>query len=153
MPRTRSDRAAPSASRHADNAFNRQIVEEFRANAGHVSGGLADMPLILVHHIGAKSGIERVTPLAYTAEQDGRYLIYASNGGSPDHPSWYYNVKANPSIEVETGTETFTVRAEELHGSARAERWSKLAAASPGLANAQASTAREIPLLVLTREG
>ena len=94
--------------------FNHRIIEEFRANGGRVGGPLAGTPLLLLHHIGAKSGIERVTPLAYRPHGDGRYVIVASNGGSPTHPGWYHNLKANPVVEVEVGTETFMVRAEEL---------------------------------------
>ena len=99
--------------------FDTRTIEEFRANGGRVGGPLAGIPMILIHHIGAKSGIERVTPLAHTPLGDGRYAIVASNGGSPTHPSWYYNLKANARFEVEMGTETFTVEAEELDGSAR----------------------------------
>ena len=94
----------------ATNDFNNKIIEEFRANEGRVSGLLAGTPMILIHHIGAKSGMERVTPLACTPQPDGRYVIVASNGGSPTHPSWYHNLKANPRIEVEVGSQTFTVR-------------------------------------------
>jgi deazaflavin-dependent oxidoreductase (nitroreductase family) len=128
------------------------IIEEFRANEGRVGGLLAGTPMILIHHVGARSGIERVTPLACTPQGDGRYVIVASNGGSPTHPSWYHNLKANPRIDVEVGTETFTVLAEELDGTARAELWPKLVAASPSLGEFETRTTRRIPLLMLTRE-
>ena len=134
------------------NGFDDKIIAEFRANGGRVSGSLAGTPMILIHHIGAKSGIERVTPLACNPQDDGRIVIVASNGGAPTHPSWYFNLKANPRIEVEAGTETFTVLAEELDGSARAELWPKLIAASPSIAEFQAKTARRIPLFALSRE-
>ena len=133
------------------NGFNDKIIAEFRANRGRVSGSLAGTPMILIHHIGASSGIERVTPLACSPQDDGRIVIVASNGGSPTHPSWYYNLRANPRIEVEVGTETFTVLAEELDGTARAELWPKLIAASPSIAEFQAKTTRQIPLFGLTR--
>jgi deazaflavin-dependent oxidoreductase (nitroreductase family) len=113
---------------------------------------LAGTPIMLIHHIGAKSGIERVTPVAWNAQGDGRFVIAASNGGSPTNPSWYHNLKADPRIEVEVGTETFTVLAEELEGTARAQLWPKLVAASPSLGEFQAKTTRQIPLLVLTRD-
>ncbi len=77
-------------------SFNERIIEEFRANEGRVGGLLAGTPMMLVHHIGAKSGVTRVTPLTYAAQGDGRYVIVASNGGSPTHPSWYFNLRANP---------------------------------------------------------
>ena len=127
--------------------FNDKIIEEFRANEGRVSGPLAGTPMILIHHIGAKSGIERVTPLACTPQGDGHYVIVASNGGSPTHPSWYYNLKANPRIEVELGTQTFTMVAEELEGTARAELWPKLVAASPSLREFETKARRQIPVV------
>jgi deazaflavin-dependent oxidoreductase (nitroreductase family) len=132
--------------------FNNKIIAEFRANGGRVDGSLAGTPMMLIHHLGAKSGIKRVTPLACNLQDDGRFVIAASAGGSPTHPSWYYNLKAIPRIEVEVGTETFTALAEELDGPARAKLWPKLIAASPSLAEFQAETTRQIPLFVLTRE-
>ncbi len=141
---------APSTS--AANDFNKKIIEEFRANEGRVGGLLAGTPMILIHHIGAKSGIERVTPLACTPLRDGRYVIVASNGGSPTHPSWYHNLKANPRIKVEVGSQTFTVLAQELDDTARAELWLKLVAAAPSLGEFAAETRRQIPLFVLTRQ-
>jgi deazaflavin-dependent oxidoreductase (nitroreductase family) len=131
--------------------FNHRIIEEFRANDGRVSGQLAGTPLVLLHHIGARSGIERVTPLAYTGYGDDRYVIVASSGGSPTHPAWYHNLKANPIVEVEVGTESFTVRAEELEGANREALWPTLLAASPSLREYEAETARRIPVLILTR--
>jgi deazaflavin-dependent oxidoreductase (nitroreductase family) len=88
--------------------FTDSVVAEFRANDGHVGGELADTPIILIHQLGARTRTERVTPLAYTSQADGRLVIAASNGGSPTHPAWYHNLKVHPTIEVELGAETFT---------------------------------------------
>src|SRR5260370_39035521 len=132
--------------------FNTKIIEEFRANEGRVSGPLAGPPMILIHHIAAKSGIERVSPLACSPQGDGRFAIVAANGGSPTHPDWYYNLKANPRIKVEVGTQTFTVLAEELDGAARAELWPKLVAESPAVGEHQTKTTRQIPVFMLTRQ-
>lgn len=132
--------------------FNTKIIEEFRANQGRVGGPLAGTPMILIHHIGAKSGIERVTPLACSPQPDGRFAIVASNGGSPTHPHWYYNLKANPTITVEVGTQTFTVLAEELGGTVRAKLWPKLVAQAPDIGKHQAKTTRQIPVFTLTRQ-
>ena len=140
-----------SAQSGADD-FNSGIIEEFRANAGLVGGPLAGTPMILVHHIGARSGIERVTPLACSPQGDGRFLIVASNGGSPTHPDWSRNLRANPRITVEVGTETFTALAEELEGTARAEMWRRLVARFPGVGEFQAMTTRRIPLFLVTRQ-
>jgi len=134
------------------NDFNIKIIEEFRANEGRVGGPWAGTMLILIHHIGAKSGIERVSPLACSPQPDGRFAIVASNGGSPAHPDWYYNLKANPRIKVEVGTQTFTVLAEELDDTARAELWPKLVAESPAVGEHQTRTTRQIPVFMLTRQ-
>jgi len=141
---------AGSAATERDD-FNRAIVNEFRANEGRVGGPLADTPILLLHHIGARSGIERVSPLAYSAQGDGRFAIVASNGGSPVHPDWYYNLKACPRIRVEVSAETFWVLAEELDDNARAGLWPKLIAEYPAIGEFQARTGRQIPVFMLTR--
>jgi deazaflavin-dependent oxidoreductase (nitroreductase family) len=130
--------------------FTARVIAEFRANDGRVGGELAETPIILIHHLGAKTRTERITPLAYASPADGRLVIAASNGGSPTHPAWYHNLKAHPTIEVEVGTKTFTVLAEEVTGAARAELWPRLVTASPTLGELQARTARRIPLFTLT---
>ena len=107
--------------------------------------------LILIHHIGAKSGIERVTPLGCFPLGGGRFAIVASSGGSPTHPHWYHNLKANPRITVEVGTETFTAVAEELAGTVRADLWPRLVARYPTLGAHQAKTTSQFPVLMLTR--
>lgn len=134
------------------NDYNARIVEEFRANGGRVGGPWAGTTIILIHHIGAKSGIERVLPLGCSPGGEGRFAIVASNGGSPTHPDWYYNLKANPRIKVEVGPRTFTVLAEELDGAARAGLWPKLVAQYPSIGEYQARTTRQIPVFMLTRQ-
>jgi deazaflavin-dependent oxidoreductase (nitroreductase family) len=129
--------------------FDRRTVEEFRASGGRVGGVLAGTPLVLIHHTGARSGVEHVTPLAYSALGDGVLAIVASNGGSPKHPAWYHNLKANPAVTVELGLRTFTATAEEQSGPARAELWSRLVEQSPDLAKFAARTDRSIPLFLL----
>jgi len=132
--------------------FNAKIIEEFRANGGCVGGPWSGTTLILIHHIGARSGMERVSPLACSPRGDGRFAIVASNGGAPAHPDWYHNLKANPRIEVEVGARTFTVLAEELDDPTRAELWPKLVAESPAIGEFQARITRQIPVLMLTRQ-
>jgi deazaflavin-dependent oxidoreductase (nitroreductase family) len=131
--------------------FNAKMIQEFRANGGRVGGPWAGTTLILIHHIGARSGAERVTPLGCSPQGDGRFAIVASNGGSAGHPDWYYNLKANPRISVEVGSETFTVLAEEQGGIARAALWPKLVAEYPSIGEYQARTTRQIPVFMLTR--
>jgi len=131
--------------------YNTKIIEEFRANEGRVGGEWAGSPLILIHHIGAKSGIERVQPLGCFILGDGRFAIVASNGGSPANPHWYYNLKANPRIIAEVGGETFTVLAEELDDAARADLWPTLVAGASSLGEYQTKSTRKIPVFMLTR--
>jgi deazaflavin-dependent oxidoreductase (nitroreductase family) len=132
--------------------YNSKIIEEFRTNAGRVGGPWAGITLILIHHTGARSGIDRVSPVAYSLQGDSRFAIWAANGGSPAHPNWYFNLKANPRITAEVGTQTFTVLAEELNDTTRAELWPKLVAQYPQLDEVQAKTARQIPVFMLTRQ-
>jgi deazaflavin-dependent oxidoreductase (nitroreductase family) len=131
--------------------YNAGIIGEFRANQGRVGGIWADTPLILLHHTGARSGIERVTPLAYRPQPGGRFAIWAANGGSPAHPNWYYNLKAHPAITIEVDVRTFPVLAQEIDGAARAGLWTELTLVYPQLAEVQAKTGRQFPLFVLTR--
>lgn len=132
--------------------FNAMIIEEFRASGGRVRGDLAHTPLILVHHVGAKSGLERVVPLVYLPWPDGRFMIIASNGGSSVHPAWYHNLKENPRITVEVGTESFQVLAAELNAATRAEIWPRLVEQSPAAGEFQRTTTRTFPVFVLTRD-
>jgi deazaflavin-dependent oxidoreductase (nitroreductase family) len=133
--------------------FDRRTIEEFRSGGGHVTGVMAGTPLLLVHHVGAKTGIEHVTPLAYLAVADGAALaIAASNGGAPRHPAWYHNLKAHPAITVELGADRFAAIAEEQTGPARAELWATLVARFPNLAAFAAKTDRLIPLFLLRPE-
>ncbi len=133
--------------------YNAEIIKEFRANRGRVGGIWEGTTLILIHHIGAVSGIERVTPLACSPRGEDRFAIWAANGGSPVHPAWYYNLKAHPGITIEVGAQTFKVLAEELNDAARSDLWLKLVAEFPGqLDAAQARTTRQFPLFMLTRQ-
>jgi deazaflavin-dependent oxidoreductase (nitroreductase family) len=132
--------------------YNAKIIKEFRANQGRVGGPWAGTTLILIHHIGARAGVERVTPLGCFPLGEGRFVIVASSGGSPTQPAWYYNLKANPRITVEVGAQTFTVLADELAGAARAGLWPKLVAEYPTLGEHQAKTTRQFPVFMLTRQ-
>jgi deazaflavin-dependent oxidoreductase (nitroreductase family) len=131
--------------------WNSQVIEEFRANEGRVGGMFEGAPMILVHHIGARTGTERVAPLVYFPQPDGSMLIIASKAGAPTNPDWYHNLKANPNIEVEVGTERFGVEAGELDPAERAEIWPKLVAERPGFGDYQQQTARTIPVVRLRR--
>ena len=94
------------------NDWNDTIIKEFRANGGNVAQ-FGKQPLLLLHTTGAKSGQERVNPLAYLAG-DGRLYVFASFAGRPENPAWYHNLKANPSVTVEVGADTFEATATEV---------------------------------------
>ena len=132
--------------------WNTKIIEEFRANEGRVGGPFEGGTLLLLHHLGRKTGVERVNPLAYFADGD-RYVIVASKAGAPTNPDWYYNVVAHPQVTVEVGTETVAVDATEITGAARDALWQRVVAAMPGFGDYEKKTDRVIPLLALTRAG
>jgi deazaflavin-dependent oxidoreductase (nitroreductase family) len=131
--------------------WNDKIIEEFRANGGRVGGMFEGADMILIHHIGAKSGVERVTPVVHFPQDDGSTVIVASAAGAPNHPAWFHNLKANPKIEVEVGTERYTALAEELPRAERDEVWKRVVAKSPGFGEYEKKTTRVIPLVRLTR--
>jgi|SRR5215469_15138004 len=133
------------------NDFNRPIIEEFHANGGKVAGPFEGIPLLLLTTTGAKSGKQRINPLAYTT--DGEHLvILASKNGAPTHPDWYYNIVAHPDVTVEVGTDTFAARAIVADGAERDKLFANMAAMLPIYAEYQAKIARTIPVVVLTRK-
>ncbi|HXM58439.1 MAG TPA: nitroreductase family deazaflavin-dependent oxidoreductase [Candidatus Dormibacteraeota bacterium] len=131
--------------------FNQGIIAQFRANAGEIEEGpLKGHPVLLLGIRGAKSGRDYVTPLAYTRDGD-RLVVIASKGGAPTNPGWYHNVKANPIVTVEVGTEQFQARAHEVEGAERDRLYDAHAALMPNFAEYQRKTTRRIPVLVLQR--
>lgn len=98
---------------------NRKIIEEFRANDGIVGGVFEGMPLLLLHHVGAKSGTERVNPLAYQRLADDSVAVFASKGGYPTNPDWFHNLVANPEATVEVGTDRYPAKARVATGEER----------------------------------
>jgi deazaflavin-dependent oxidoreductase (nitroreductase family) len=129
---------------------NAGIIEEFRANAGVVGGYFEGKPLLLLHHTGAKSGVERVSPLAYRAEGE-RLFVFASKGGAPDNPNWYHNLRANPNAEVEVGTERFPVVATVLERAERDQVFARQAAENQQFADYETKSSRVIPVIALDR--
>jgi deazaflavin-dependent oxidoreductase (nitroreductase family) len=129
--------------------FNDQIIEEFHANEGRVGGMFEGMPLLLLHHTGAKSGESRINPLAYQAD-DGRYVIFASKGGAPNNPAWYHNLLAHPDVKIEVGSDTLDVRASEASGEERERLYRTQADRVPQFAEYEQQTDRTIPVIVLT---
>jgi deazaflavin-dependent oxidoreductase (nitroreductase family) len=129
--------------------FNQQVITEFHENAGKVGGMFEGMPLLLLHHVGAKSGADRIAPLVYLPHGD-KYVIFASKGGAPENPAWFHNLKAHPETKIEVGTESFSVHASEATGEERDELYAEQSKAQPQFAEYETKTTRKIPVVVLT---
>jgi deazaflavin-dependent oxidoreductase (nitroreductase family) len=128
---------------------NQTIIDEFRSNDGVVGGYFSGVPLLLLHHTGAKSGIERVSPLAMQRLGNG-WAVFASKGGADENPAWYYNVLAHPDTSIEVGTETVSVRAREARGDEYESIWTRQKAINPNFAHYEQKTRRPfIPVIVL----
>lgn len=124
------------------------MIEEFRANDGVVD---APIPIALVHHRVAKSGVERISPLA-RQEVDEGFAVFATKRGADDNPAWDHNLLANPEVTVEVGTETFEARAHEAQGEEYERIWNKQKADYPTYAEYERRTKRSyIPVIVLKR--
>lgn len=133
--------------------FNKGIIEEFRANGGACGGPFEGMPMVLVTMTGAKSGRELTSPLVYSNDGDD-VVIIASKGGAPTHPNWYHNLKANPAVTVEVGTESWEATAQLTEGAERRRLFDAQAAQMPQFAEYETSAAgREIPVFRLVRNG
>jgi deazaflavin-dependent oxidoreductase (nitroreductase family) len=132
------------------NEWNKAIIAEFRANGGKVGGQFAGAPLLLLHTTGAKSGQQRVNPLAYSTDGD-QFVIIASKGGAPTNPDWYHNILAHPTVTVEVGTEQFQAQATVAAEPERTRLFDQMAQKMPGFAEYQRNTPRTIPVVVLTR--
>lgn len=133
------------------NDFNQQVIKEFRENDGNVGGPFEGADLLLLHTSGAKSGRERINPLVYLPDGD-RLVIIASKAGAPSNPDWYYNLKANPAVEVEVGTERFSTTATETQEPERTELYEKVVAKYPNFDEYRQKTTRTIPVITLTRQ-
>jgi len=130
--------------------WNRNVIEEFRANGGKVGGGQQGRTLLLLHHHGAKTGRERVNPVVYLKSGED-FVIFASKGGHPSNPDWYHNLVANPEATVEVGTETLAVRARIPLDEERLRYWTQIKEMYPGFADYEGKTERVIPAVVLER--
>jgi deazaflavin-dependent oxidoreductase (nitroreductase family) len=127
--------------------WNSRVIAEFRANGGQVEA-FPNGHLLLLHHTGAKSGQERVSPLAYL-KVDGGYAIFASKAGAPENPAWYHNLRANPQATIEIGTETIPVTARVAGPEERGPVWARQKEQSPGFADYERKTSRQIPVVIL----
>ncbi len=131
------------------NERNQLIIQEFRANAGKVGGPFAGRSLLLLHTCGAKTGQPRVNPVACIRDGE-RWVVIASKGGAPTNPDWYYNLLANPLVDVETGTEQFQARASIAQEPERTRLYNKMVTMMPAFAEYRQRTKRVIPVVILT---
>jgi len=133
------------------NDFNGKIIEEFRTNAGRVGGPFAGADILLLHHTGARTGTERVSPLAFQRVGES-FAVFASKAGAPDNPAWYHNLIAHPDTTVEVGTETFPVKARIAEPAERDVIWGRQKERAPHFAQYEEKAApRKIPVIVLDR--
>ncbi|HLX57169.1 MAG TPA: nitroreductase family deazaflavin-dependent oxidoreductase [Ktedonobacteraceae bacterium] len=131
------------------NDFNRQVIEEFRANRS--KGQVEDRPRLLLTTRGARSGQPRTTPMMYILDGD-RLLVIASNAGAPAHPDWYRNLVAHPKVTVEFKAEIFDAVAVVTEGAERERLWNRIIELYPFFAEHQAKTTRQIPVIALQRQ-
>jgi deazaflavin-dependent oxidoreductase (nitroreductase family) len=132
----------------------RDQVEEYEGSGGTSGTTLRDtgLPVVIVTNRGAKTGAVRKTPLM-RVEHEGSYAAVASKGGAPEHPLWYYNLVADPRVEVQDGQDKWQMTARELAGEERAIWWERAVAAYPPYAEYQQRTARLIPVFLLEKTG
>ena len=123
-------------------------VATYESSGGTEGTTLNGMPVVILTSRGAKTGKLRKTPLM-RVEHDGVYAVVASLGGAPKNPVWYYNVVADPHVELRDGTEVYDMVAREVHGEEKAQWWERAVAAFPDYADYQTRTDREIPVFVL----
>jgi deazaflavin-dependent oxidoreductase (nitroreductase family) len=135
---------------------NQQVIEEFRANAGQVGGPFAGASLILLTTTGARTGLPRTSPNAYLRD-GGRLHVFASNAGSPHHPAWFHNLRADPRVVVEIGRdgtfERYAAVATEITGEERDRIYARMSELIPAYAAYQAATTRVIPVVALDPVG
>jgi deazaflavin-dependent oxidoreductase (nitroreductase family) len=152
------------------NGWNERIIAEVRANSGYAAWSSKEefaagrpvppwvpgfdkhqgWPLVLVHHTGAKTGRERISPLFYQSVGDN-WAVFGTHGGKPHHPAWFHNLMANPRVTVEVGAETVPAVARLAEGAERERIWAKETALIPKFAEFEAAAGRQIPVVVLER--
>jgi deazaflavin-dependent oxidoreductase (nitroreductase family) len=128
--------------------YNARTIEEFRANHGIVGGDFEGKPLLILHSKGARSGAPHVNPLMYQKLEKG-FAVFASKGGAPNNPDWFYNLIAYPAAHVEVGDESYPVVARVAEPDERAVIWEKQKREYPQFAGYEEKTHRTIPVVLL----
>ncbi|WP_200919760.1 nitroreductase/quinone reductase family protein [Rathayibacter sp. Leaf296] len=146
------ERRSPQKKENVVADFNETIIEEFRANGGTVTTAGFGRSLVLLHHVGARSGEERIAPLMALHPSEDVWLLAASAAGAPKHPAWFHNLVAEPDTVIETPDDgTVPVRVRVLEGAERDAGWTLFTDASDGFAGYEKKTTRVIPVVELTR--
>ncbi|UYN98214.1 MAG: nitroreductase family deazaflavin-dependent oxidoreductase [Devosia sp.] len=138
------------------NDFNKQVIADFNANGGKPGGYFENAPVLLLHSVGAKTGLERTQPLMFLPEGQDRWYVFASYGGGPKDPAWFHNVVAHPDFDISVGDgktiERVPVRARVLEGEERSTTYARQAELFPQFADYAAKTSRDvIPVVELSR--
>jgi deazaflavin-dependent oxidoreductase (nitroreductase family) len=128
--------------------WSRKAVERYEASDGAEAGTLGGRPVIILTSVGARTGGLRKTPLM-RVEHEGQYLAVASLGGAAHNPKWYYNLVANPQVELQDRAVRRDYRAREVFDDEKAVWWKRAVAAFPDYASYQRKTKRQIPVFVL----
>ncbi|HEY4411294.1 MAG TPA: nitroreductase/quinone reductase family protein [Acidimicrobiia bacterium] len=130
--------------------INGRIIDEFRANGGAVAGSVDGAVFLLLHTKGARTGVERVNPVAYQPLGDG-WAVFAAHAGARKTPDWFHNIVANPETIIEIGRETIPVRARVAGGEERERIWGRQKVFYPRFARYEKLAGREIPVVILER--
>jgi deazaflavin-dependent oxidoreductase (nitroreductase family) len=131
--------------------FGQEHVERYRATDGEEGHDWQGTQTLLLTTTGRKSGELHTTPLIYAPCGDGAYAIVASKGGSDDAPAWYLNLTENPEVEVQVRGDRFKARARTAGPEEKPGIWETMVAEWPAYDDYQASTEREIPVVILER--
>jgi F420H(2)-dependent quinone reductase len=138
------------SNRHVWNALVRFNVVAYRLTGGRVGGSLGQAPVLLLDHVGRKTGKKHTSPLIYLADGDD-LVIVASKGGAPKDPLWWLNLKASPRTTVQVGGERREVTARQASPEEKRRLWPELNAVWPDFERYQQRTERDIPVVILTR--
>lgn len=136
--------------------FNDQVIADFNSSGGKPGGHFKNAPVLLLHSIGAKSGLERTQPLMFLPEGEGKWYVFASFAGGPKDPAWFHNVVANPEFDISVGDGTtisrVPVEARVLEGGERDSVYARQAALFPQFADYKEKTTRDvIPVIELSQ--
>lgn len=133
-----------------DNLFGAEHVRVYQETAGERGYDWRDAEILLLSTEGRKSGETRIAPLIHR-EDDGRWVLVASQGGRPEHPAWFKNLTAQPDAEIQVKADRIPVRAREAEGEERERLWGRMTEVWPAYDDYQRRTDRRIPIVVLER--